>query len=250
MKPFIYFLTDPLEPEHKRYIGLTNCNENRPFAHKNEALCKTKKFTHKINWILKLLAAGRMYATTIIEEFPEDTPVELVSEKEKFYIAEARLEGHKLTNGTEGGEGSWKYTDEIRKKIGDSSKGNLHALGNKMSDETRQQMSESAKKSWTQERRESFGIYQTMRTDRIPVEQRLKIAQDRANRLKQKVEALQIISSRGIPETRSEQAKRRKISAPLRLARKQELLDTAQKQALLALKREQNAYLILKNQWL
>lgn len=118
MKPYIYFLSDPLEPNHKRYIGMTMSvkNSDRPLRHLEEAL-ETEHHNHKIRWILKLQSEKRMYLVTKIEEFLEGTPKEIVIEAERRHIAKAKEDGHRLTNSTEGGEGQFNPSEETRAKL-------------------------------------------------------------------------------------------------------------------------------------
>lgn len=107
---------DPLESNHVRYVGKT-INWWRPRFHEKEALT-SKKFTHKIRWILKLLAAKRTYDVITIKQLPYDVSDELLSLEEKFFIAKYRAEGHRLTNATDGGEGCIHPSQETRIKMG------------------------------------------------------------------------------------------------------------------------------------
>lgn len=110
----IYGLTDPLEPEEIRYIGKAE-HWQRPCSHEKEVL-RTKDRTYKIYWILKLLSEGRTYDIITIEEFSSSVTRKELCDAERFYIAKYRAEGHRLTNGTEGGEGGKPCPEAIAKQ--------------------------------------------------------------------------------------------------------------------------------------
>lgn len=174
VKPFIYALVDPLEPKHFRYIGKATY-KRRPKEHEIWAL-KSECTTHKINWILKLLAEGRSYSVVTLEEFPFGTKDEVLYAIEEVYIAKALLDGHRLTNSTIGGKApnltsesrdkikAWwteerraersilqkerppfflghKHTDEAKRKMSEAKKGKTPLLGFRHSEETKRKMS-------------------------------------------------------------------------------------------------------------
>jgi hypothetical protein len=65
-----------------------------------------------------------MFEEIILEQFSFEIPEEelntLLNESEKYYIAKAKLEGHDLTNSTDGGDGLLHPSDETRQKIKDA----------------------------------------------------------------------------------------------------------------------------------
>lgn len=117
----IYGLYDPLEPGHVRYIGKTQLD---PISRLTEHIRNTlnfKKQTYKLNWLRKVLLENRVPKIFIINETSTEENAFIF---EKLYIREHRKAGHKLTNATDGGEGSkgLRHTKESRAKIGAASK--------------------------------------------------------------------------------------------------------------------------------
>ncbi len=55
---------------------------------------------------MKLLSENRTYDVVILLEFLINTPEEIIYASEQFIITQKRLEGHKLTNATGGGDGA------------------------------------------------------------------------------------------------------------------------------------------------
>jgi len=115
----VYRLVDPTEPWHYRYVGKTKGNlERRLNIHIRYALNAYANTTHKVNWLRTLLFA-KPFRYPIIEVIESVDIEKEAFELEKHYIAKYRVEGYKLTNSTDGGEGSsgWKPSDETRAKI-------------------------------------------------------------------------------------------------------------------------------------
>jgi len=164
-KPIIYGLVDPLEPNEVRYVGKTRHPQCHPYAHKKDAL-STEASSYKINWVLKLLAAGRSYDVITIHQCDENISDEYLSALEIFYIAKYRAEGHRLTNGTDGGEGA-THIEAVRQKLRDSwtSERKIKQSKDKREFAAKnfQKMSEANKRSWTPERHKRAGLAQTRR---------------------------------------------------------------------------------------
>lgn len=116
---FIYTLTDPIT-NLVRYIGKANNLSKRLEGHLLD-----KKKTHKANWIQSLKTKG---LKPIIEEIDE---VSLSGWQfwEQHYISLYKSWGFSLTNGTYGGEGFSDPTGEIRKKISKTLTGRKSAPG-------------------------------------------------------------------------------------------------------------------------
>ena len=112
-RPFIYYLADPLEPKHVRYVGMAGCRADRPYYHAKLAK-RSKKNSHLFNWIRGMQAAGREPAVFVLEELPEGASHLFVGEIEKMYISSLGRIGHDLTNVVEGGGGSigYRFTPE------------------------------------------------------------------------------------------------------------------------------------------
>lgn len=117
MKSKIYALVDPRKKEEYRYVGKTAKSLSKRLS---GHLCdvKTSKCTHKIHWIRKLLREG-ISPMVVLIEIVDST---LENAREIYWIAKFREEGHKLTNGTDGGEGV-KCTEEVRRKMRKANKG-------------------------------------------------------------------------------------------------------------------------------
>lgn len=149
----IYELRDPRdESKSPRYVGITTKRKlyKRLYCHlwsaKNE---KTKSY--KNNWINSLLKDGIKPTIHLIEEVEG---WDYACEVEKYWIKEFKDQGYKLTNSTEGGDGTvgysrkgYKMSEETKIKIGLANKGKkrskevvlalaLQATGKKQSKET------------------------------------------------------------------------------------------------------------------
>lgn len=136
----VYGLAPLSDPTNIRYVGRTRNNtpELRLLAHKKAA--KTNYSTHIYNWLRSVAASGDDIVAVIIEN---DLTVEESCAREIYWIKFYKDSGHKLTNMTDGGEGMLNptedtrrrlsaavrgaMTEEIRKKISDSSKNRKHS---------------------------------------------------------------------------------------------------------------------------
>lgn len=123
----IYGLIDPNTKE-LRYIGYTSKLRARYRHH--YSISELRFNTHKNNWLKKLLSLGQKAELIVLEE--HQTAEEL-PQAEIELIEYYKYIGCNLTNGTIGGDGA--------------------SFGHSVSKETRRKMSESAKKSFTTERR-------------------------------------------------------------------------------------------------
>jgi hypothetical protein len=150
---YIYALFDPRKPDEIRYVGQTSKGIRERFLdHLKTSGYKTKTSynTHKGNWIRSLLKDGVTPAYKIIEEANETN----WAEHEKFWIADYRAKGHRLTNATDGGEGTIGqiHTEESRRKMSEARKGKILSEEHKRkisiahsntSEETRKKLSEA-----------------------------------------------------------------------------------------------------------
>lgn len=98
----IYTLSDPVEPDHMRYVGKTEKPvEKRYKDHIYNA--KGRKINrHLYHWIQYILSNGRVPVLAVVES-GEDSDGWVAAERR--WIFYYLLTGHKLTNGTIGGEG-------------------------------------------------------------------------------------------------------------------------------------------------
>jgi DNA-binding CsgD family transcriptional regulator len=114
----IYTLSDPFT-KNVRYIGKTNCIKKRLNSH----ICKSNllKNTHKNNWIKNLLSVNSKPIIEIIDE----VSINEWEFWEKYWIAQFKAWGFKLTNLTDGGDcviSKIKYGNEngnYKKEIND-----------------------------------------------------------------------------------------------------------------------------------
>lgn len=111
----IYILSDPRTPESIRYVGKTveKRVESRITVHIGEA--KSKHKCHKCNWLRTLIVKNIQPSYKIVDICDESNWIDF----EKHYIAKYRIEGHDLTNATDGGEGmiGVKVSKETREKL-------------------------------------------------------------------------------------------------------------------------------------
>lgn len=124
---YIYALRDPITFEF-RYIGQTNDLVRRYNRHLSPSqLLKEAKY-YKTRWLLQLKELGLKPIMQVLAECPQDE----VNDAEIMYIRWFKKSGHRLTNMTEGGEGtrgrSPIMTPEIIEKISSAQRGRLWAI--------------------------------------------------------------------------------------------------------------------------
>lgn len=132
MVTYIYALVDPRTDEI-RYIGKSNNPRIRLAGH--ICVARTKQH-HRARWIRKLLEFGLRPYAIILEKVVEG----IWQEREQWWIAKLRVEGIRLVNETDGGDGAlglserarqigkeanrkWIRTPEIREKISIANRG-------------------------------------------------------------------------------------------------------------------------------
>ena len=155
----VYALVDPLDSGHVRYVGMAR-RSKRPYDHAREARQVGASITHKVNWIRKLQAEGREPVVLVLEELSVGVSKKLLGFVEACYIRSLTSIGHKLTNGTAGGDGLVDPTPEIRAKIGNAGRGRKH------SDETRAKMRAAANtpEAKQRNREKSLGVVMPQET--------------------------------------------------------------------------------------
>lgn len=154
-KDLIYGLKDP-RTGAIRYVGKSATGLKRPRVHKSRSRDPSNK-THVANWIRELTALGFDYEIVVLEYLPNNTAFR---EAEPRWIAKLRADGYDLTNSTDGGDGIWghRHSDETRKKMSTTRKGRVFSEAHKqalskarqgiklnLTDEQRRQISESKK---------------------------------------------------------------------------------------------------------
>jgi hypothetical protein len=107
-----------------RYVGKAQDPAHRLNVHLYAA--KTGKSqdnrSHKYNWIRELLREDLAPELVVLESGLNDS---IASERERYWIADLRQAGHRLTNHTDGGEGMLGaiFSPETRAKIGAALRG-------------------------------------------------------------------------------------------------------------------------------
>ena len=112
----VYKLLDPREPEAVRYVGITkNGIEHRLRRHLSQATRSTRGLTsgHKFTWIRSLLSAGVVPIVQLIEIV---SPLEW-QDRERYWISKFKAEGHRLTNATDGGEGTMGHVPTEQQRL-------------------------------------------------------------------------------------------------------------------------------------
>lgn len=104
MAQCIYFLYDPREGPgaEPRYVGKTSKTIARRLT-EHLHLAKTGDHTYRSHWIASLLTLGVRPAIACIED---EVPDELIDEREVHWISALRDNGARLTNLTDGGDGT------------------------------------------------------------------------------------------------------------------------------------------------
>lgn len=152
----IYALCEP-GTEIIRYIGKCVDTRVRVRQHLAEAR-RPNRNSYRCNWIRSL--DGNRPAVLILEKVAEGH----WEDRERYWIDFHRRSGANLTNTTDGGEGLNNPSEEVRRKIGTSKRGNKNCVGRVISEETRQLMSGKAKgRQHTNEARAKMSTAQTGR---------------------------------------------------------------------------------------
>lgn len=118
-KNIVYVLIDPRTGEF-RYIGMTKFGILRPKKHTSSAKCGEK--SHKANWINQLQTLGLEYEIGVLEKLSDETKL---PKAEMKWISCYRGMGARLTNATDGGEGTLNPSDETRVKMSAAAKGRI-----------------------------------------------------------------------------------------------------------------------------
>jgi len=108
---YLYALVDPAEPKHYRYIGKAKNPTRRLDRHIRE-VATSPEHSYKINWLRKVILEGCMPELKVLA-IVEDR---MTASTERRAIAAYREAGHRLTNGTLGGEGCDPPIPEVRAK--------------------------------------------------------------------------------------------------------------------------------------
>ena len=130
---YIYALCDP-DTNEVRYVGKADNPTERYKAH---LLTVGRPNTHRKAWVQSLIRQGKKPLLKLLEEVTGDN----WRERERWWIAEMRHRGARLTNLTDGGDGvdGYHHTEETRRKLAEISRQRV------MSAETRAKLSATSK---------------------------------------------------------------------------------------------------------
>lgn len=129
---YIYALVDPRKPGEYRYVGWTLNMRKRLNTHIAQAI--RDNHPHRSAWIRSLLAESVRPGIIELDQCPE----ELWPDREIYWIAKSRADGHSLTNHTDGGEGrlGGRASDETKARMSQAKLRNANKLGYKDPPET------------------------------------------------------------------------------------------------------------------
>lgn len=118
----IYGLVDP-RTEQVRYIGKSCSGLTRPRNHALPSVLRQHD-THERNWVRSLRKAGLSFKITVLEEVSTG---EHLGEIERFWIAQGRGLGWRLTNLTKGGDGTlgYRHTEATKARLRAQSDGRV-----------------------------------------------------------------------------------------------------------------------------
>ena len=141
----VYILYSKAKPTEYRYVGISQYDsaEKRFMKHRYNAQEGSKLPVY--DWM-------RKYTDIAIKELETTLSFDVAKEKEIFYIAKFKEEGHRLLNLTNGGDGvlGYVHSDETRRKKSESMKKTLGGKparnrGSKHSEEAKKKMSDAHK---------------------------------------------------------------------------------------------------------
>jgi hypothetical protein len=159
----IYALTDPMNDDEVRYVGMTTKGMSRPKQHFHEK--KRSADLHKDRWISKLKRNGLKYGIVILEEVDSKDGL---PDAERKWISYFRSVGARLTNATEGGEGLFHPSDEVRERMSQSTTVRLKEMWKDPL--YREKISDGLKKSWENDeirQKRIFGIMESNTPERL-----------------------------------------------------------------------------------
>lgn len=130
---YIYALCDP-DTQEVRYVGKADDVQKRYEQH---IWIKASPNSYRKSWIKSLQKQGKQPLIKVLEE----VDASIWKERERWWIAEMRRQGARLTNLTDGGDGvdGLKHTPESLRKMSEAHKGHVTAP------ETRTKLREASK---------------------------------------------------------------------------------------------------------
>ncbi len=112
---YIYALVDSSDPTNIRYVGKTARRiRDRLWDHKKYAKRFPNK-TYRSTWINSVWRRGSEVIAVELEECDES----VINEREMYWIAYYKAHGYRLTNHTDGGDGSTNMDESTRQKLRD-----------------------------------------------------------------------------------------------------------------------------------
>src|SRR5579859_1651924 len=107
---YVYALIDPRTSE-LRYVGITCQRPNVRYGH-HLSMARNGDHSYRSRWIREVLADGEKPVIVLLEETADRS-------RECYWIEQYRSEGARLTNLTDGGEGTpgYRFTPEQRARM-------------------------------------------------------------------------------------------------------------------------------------
>lgn len=150
----IYELIDPITNE-TRYIGKTKGSINKRFnSHIHDAINRSDRNAYVQCWIKNIVNNGSKPIINLIDE----VPTEEWQFWEKYWIAQYKAWGVRLTNSTNGGDGTdgYTYSQEYKDNVSKRMMGNSFRLGIPHDKESLKKISNASKKTWQNEEFRKF----------------------------------------------------------------------------------------------
>lgn len=129
MKKYKIYALHEINSNKYRYIGYTtNSLNHRLNQHIRRSKSGNEPNKYKANWINRCIKNNIKICVKLLDEF--DTAEDMYN-GEIYHIKQAKINGHTLTNMTDGGEKSGSPNDEVRKKIANKALGHKRNVGRK-----------------------------------------------------------------------------------------------------------------------
>jgi hypothetical protein len=198
---YIYALVDSISNK-LRYVGKADNPEQRLKRHLGKDI---KDGTRRANWLLGLQNKGKKPLLIILERVCN---LYWPFHERKWITYYKNMYPGQLTNATEGGDGSFAITEDIRRKISEKAKGNTYCKGRVMSEKHKE-----ALRAWHITHPYSDGFTFTGRTHSEETKAKLRkawVERRKAGRSQETIEK-HATAMRGQKETKQIMSEARKL---------------------------------------
>jgi hypothetical protein len=120
----VYGLCDPLMPGVVRYVGSCMNLQIRLANHR----VKTTTADARSRWVASVASQGRKIEAIILAHASSEQEADAL---ERHYVELFRSYGWDITNSTTGGRKDFEWSEESRRKMSASARGNTHRRGSK-----------------------------------------------------------------------------------------------------------------------